>query len=133
MHRHNAKTAIWLTAVVLVCAGFIGLACYADKAEAHAVSAGFEPTDALLACIRSYEGAYTTDTGNGYYGAYQFDTRTWISAIGPIGNDHFRHWGSPRTAYAHQAHPMIQDEAARNTIRARGLQPWPTPNRRCPR
>lgn len=31
----------------------------------------------VLACIRSYEGSNTSNTGNGYYGAYQFDLLTW--------------------------------------------------------
>ena len=30
-----------------------------------------------LARLRSCEGSYTSDTGNGYYGAYQFDKSTW--------------------------------------------------------
>lgn len=75
---------------------------------------------ALLACIRSYEqGAdgYATDTGNGYYGAYQFTLATW-SAVGGTGNP------------AH-ASPAEQDDRAWALYLARGLAPWPTPSRRC--
>lgn len=76
--------------------------------------------DDLLACIRSYEqGAdgYATDTGNGYYGAYQFDYATWQS-VGGTGNP------------AH-ASPAEQDERAWALYLRRGLAPWPTPARRC--
>ena len=74
----------------------------------------------LLACIRAYEqgeDGYATDTGNGYYGAYQFDLPTWQS-VGGTGNP------------AH-ASPAEQDARAAMLIDRRGLAPWPTPNRRC--
>jgi len=35
------------------------------------------------ACIRSHEGWWTANTGNGYYGAYQFLASTWRSVGGP--------------------------------------------------
>ena len=76
--------------------------------------------EALLACIRSYEqgaAGYATDTGNGFYGAYQFDLPTWRS-VGGSGNP------------AH-ASPAEQDMRAGLLIDRRGLQPWPTPSRRC--
>lgn len=76
--------------------------------------------DAILACIRSYEqGAegYATDTGNGYFGAYQFDLQTWRS-VGGSGNP------------AH-ASPTEQDARAWALYQSRGLAPWPTPARRC--
>lgn len=46
------------------------------------------------ACIRSYEGWWTANTGNGYYGAYQFLLSTW-RAVGGKG-------------YPHQASPSEQ-------------------------
>lgn len=81
---------------------------------------GSSTREALLACIRSYEqGAdgYATDTGNGHYGAYQFDLSTWRS-VGGTGNP------------AH-ASPAEQDARAWALYLSRGLQPWPTPSRRC--
>lgn len=75
---------------------------------------------AVLACIRSYEqgsAGYATDTGNGFYGAYQFDMPTWRS-VGGSGNP------------AH-ASPAEQDDRAWALYLARGLQPWPTPAKRC--
>jgi hypothetical protein len=54
-------------------------------------------------------GNYQTNTGNGYYGAYQFSTSTWNS------------WntGYPR---ADLAPPEVQDlTIVKNTIRAGGI------------
>lgn len=76
--------------------------------------------DVLLACIRSYEqggAGYATDTGNGFYGAYQFDLPTWRS-VGGAGNP----------AHASAAE---QDARAWALYQSRGLAPWPTPARRC--
>lgn len=56
-------------------------------------------------------GRYNTDTGNGYYGAYQFDRRTWRS-VGGTGNP------------AH-ASPAEQDMRAQLLYSRRGRAPWP--------
>ena len=65
-----------------------------------------------LARLRSCEGSYTSNTGNGYYGAYQFDKRTW-------GN-----YGGYELAS--DAPAAVQDEKAWQTYKARGWKPWPT-------
>lgn len=65
-----------------------------------------------LARLRSCEGSYTSNTGNGYYGAYQFDKQTW----GKYGG----------YEVASDAPPSVQDEKAWQTYKARGWQPWPT-------
>lgn len=65
-----------------------------------------------LARLRSCEGSYKSNTGNGYYGAYQFDKRTW-------GN-----YGGYELAS--DAPDYVQDEKAWQTYKARGWQPWPT-------
>ena len=65
-----------------------------------------------LARLRSCEGSYTSNTGNGYYGAYQFDKRTW-------GN-----YGGYELAS--DAPAAVQYEKAWQTYKARGWQPWPT-------
>lgn len=65
-----------------------------------------------LARLRSCEGSYTSNTGNGYYGAYQFDIQTW----GGYG-------GFPNAA---AAPPAVQDEKAWLTYQRRGWQPWPS-------
>lgn len=69
-----------------------------------------------LAKLRSCEGGYTSNTGNGYYGAYQFDVRTW-------GN-----YGG--YANASLAPPEVQDQKAWLTYQSRGWQPWPACSKR---
>jgi len=69
---------------------------------------GFE---AALASLRSCEGAYSSNTGNGYYGAYQFDKATW--------NGYGGH------ELASDAPPLVQDQKAKETYMRRGWSPWP--------
>ena len=59
---------------------------------------------------------YRANTGNGYYGAYQFDLSTW-QANGFSG-------------YPHQASPQTQDQAAQVLYSRRGWQPWPVCSQR---
>jgi hypothetical protein len=63
----------------------------------------------LRACESS--GNYATNTGNGFYGAYQFDVQTW------------RGLGYP--GVASQATPAVQDQAAQRLYQSRGWEPWP--------
>ena len=56
-------------------------------------------------------GNYADNTGNGFYGAYQFDYGTW----GGYGG----------YATADQAPPAVQDAKAQATQAARGWYPWP--------
>ncbi|MBX6388345.1 MAG: transglycosylase family protein [Frankia sp.] len=56
-------------------------------------------------------GNYSINTGNGYYGAYQFDRRTW-QGLGYSG-------------LPHEAPPAVQDEAAYKLYNSRGWSPWP--------
>jgi hypothetical protein len=66
----------------------------------------------LAARIRAREsgGNYGANTGNGYYGAYQFDRGTW----GGYGG----------YATADQAPPEVQDAKFQETYAARGCSPW---------
>lgn len=66
---------------------------------------------ALRFCESNGSGGYRANTGNGYYGAYQFDLRTWR--------------GLGYSGYPHHASPATQDEAARQLYASRGRQPWP--------
>ena len=65
-----------------------------------------------LARLRSCEGSYISDTGNGYYGAYQFDKSTWSN---------FGGYNNPA-----QAPADVQDQKAWETYKRRGWQPWPS-------
>lgn len=71
--------------------------------------------DGALARLRSCEGSYSSNTGNGYYGAYQFDIGTW-GGYGGYSN-------------AAQAPPAVQDQKAWETYQSRGWSPWPTCSR----
>jgi hypothetical protein len=55
-------------------------------------------------------GRYTANSGNGYYGAYQFSPGTWRSVGG--------------TGLPHQASPSEQDYRALYLYRMRGWTPW---------
>ena len=67
----------------------------------------------LLARIRMREsgGNYAENTGNGYYGAYQFTPGTWASVGGS---------GLPSSAS-----PAEQDMRAQMLMNQRGCSPWP--------
>ncbi|MGH9066746.1 MAG: transglycosylase family protein [Acidimicrobiales bacterium] len=56
-------------------------------------------------------GNYATDTGNGYYGAYQFSAATWHS-LGYAG-------------LPSQASPAVQDQAAARLQARSGWDQWP--------
>jgi hypothetical protein len=75
-------------------------------------------TDDVWAKLRRCEagGNYTRNSGNGYYGAYQFSAATWRG----LG-----YQGLP-----HQAPPEVQDEAARKLQRRSGWGQWPACSRR---
>lgn len=54
---------------------------------------------------------YRANTGNGFYGAYQFELATWRS--------------NGFSGYPHEASPATQDQAAQLLFSRRGWQPWP--------
>lgn len=71
------------------------------------------PHASHLASIRSCEsgGNYSINTGNGFYGAYQFTLSTWISVGG--------------SGYPHEASKLEQDYRAALLLNASGSSPWP--------
>lgn len=89
-------------------AGALALAC----AVLAPAPASADPPAADWARLRMCESTdrYPTNTGNGYYGAYQFDLPTWRSVGG--------------TGYPHRASPAEQDHRALYLYRMRGWQPW---------
>jgi resuscitation-promoting factor RpfA len=76
------------------------------------------PTGDAWARLRQCEsgGRYNINTGNGFYGAYQFHPRTW------------RGLGYP--GLPHQAPPEMQDDAARKLQARSGWGQWPACSRR---
>jgi hypothetical protein len=74
--------------------------------------------DDVWAKLRKCEagGVYTRNSGNGYYGAYQFAAGTWRSLGYP---------GLP-----HEAPPEMQDEAAKRLQARGGWGQWPACSRR---
>ncbi len=61
-------------------------------------------------------GRYNINTGNGFFGAYQFLKSTW-NRLGYPG-------------YPHQATPAVQDEAAQKLQARSGWGQWPACSRR---
>ena len=58
-------------------------------------------------------GNYGINTGNGYYGAYQFAAGTWLG----VG-------GGKYARYAHQAPKFAQDHMAYRLFKQQGWGPW---------
>jgi hypothetical protein len=77
--------------------------------EPEPVSTGLD-WPALRECEAGHLG-YSANTGNGYYGAYQFDLTTWQGVGG--------------TGYPHLASPAEQDMRAQILYDERGASPWP--------
>lgn len=79
-----------------------------------------EPTAEQWAELRHCEAReqYDIASGNGYYGAYQFDLTTWVGVGGS---------GSPALAPVEE-----QDARARYLFALRGSQPWPVCGRYLP-
>lgn len=75
--------------------------------------AGADPSADTWYKLRMCESSnnYSINTGNGYYGAYQFDVTTWHGVGG--------------SGYPHEASPAEQDYRALVLYRMRGWQPWP--------
>ena len=96
---------------------FLAIACTAATVVTSAVfftagSASADPSADDWYQLRMCESTnrYDINTGNGYYGAYQFDQSTWESVGG--------------TGQPHQASPAEQDYRALILYRERGWEPW---------
>ena len=83
----------------------------APRVQAQLVSTGGVSDILARTKMRESGGNYATNTGNGYYGAYQFDLQTWRSVGGS---------GLPSAAS-----PAEQDMRAQMLHSQRGCQPWP--------
>lgn len=87
---------------------------------AHAASPIPTYLRSKFACLRRLESGsnYAEDTGNGYFGAYQFGPTTWSGVGGP-----------PELPSA--APPQLQDRLAYRLYKMRGGAPWPHTAWRC--
>ena len=131
IHPLNRATLLWLAAAITLTSLVLLVVLWA--APAHA-SVGFEPTDAVLACIRRIESHdnYRID-GRTYDGAYQANRAFALAYSAGIPAEMWESTGSDRSSPTWTWAPAVQDEMARAGLRSRGLQPWPTPRRRCNR
>jgi len=84
-------------------------AAEAETGQAAAAGAAPGHLRAIAACESG--GNYSTNTGNGFYGAYQFTQETWAS-VGGTGN--------PAAAS-----PAEQDKRAAMLYAQQGSSPWP--------
>ena len=102
---HDAQAAETLTAIA---------ALYAEQQAAQASSSSGGACGGALECIAACEsgGNYSTNTGNGYYGAYQFSQSTW-NAVGGSG-------------VPSDASPEEQDMRAQMLYESQGSSPWPS-------
>ena len=109
-HAKPSKAAPVLAAAGLS-ASFIAADAAMVATSASAASASASDSD--LAKLRSCEsgGNYSINTGNGYYGAYQFALQTWHS-LGYAGRPD-------------QASPATQDAAVRQLQARSGWGQWP--------
>ena len=74
-------------------------------------------------CIHRYEGAWTSNTGNGYYGGLQMD----VPFQARYGGDFLARWGT-----ADNWPVWAQIQAAADAYRSgRGFTPWPNTARAC--
>jgi hypothetical protein len=105
--RRKVTTVATGTAVVLAL----------DLAGAATANAHDRSFPTMLRELRECESGnnYSINTGNGYYGAYQFNLQTWRGVGG--------------TGYPHQNPPHVQDEMATRLYEQRGWQPWPSCSR----
>ena len=74
------------------------------------------------ACVKSQEGAWTSNTGNGYYGGFQAD----MDFQRAYGAEYLKRKGT-----ANNWLPIEQIHMAYRGWRARGWHPWPNTAREC--
>lgn len=97
------------------------------KGKRRAAVRPVEPTPERLACIRWWESRDrydAVDRRGRHFGAYQFTLPTWRG----VARRHRPDLADVRPDFAAAAD---QDDMASRLLRERGLQPWPTPRRRC--
>ena len=112
--RHAKPSRTKATTVATGTAAVLAL----DVTGATPASAHDRSFDTMLNQLAQCEsgGDYSINTGNGYYGAFQFNLQTWRS-VGGAG-------------YPHQNPPNVQKEMATRLYESRGWGPWPSCSRK---
>ena len=95
-------------------AAFLAVTDLPGPGESSAHTRPPATSSADLAALRDCEsgGDYSANSGNGYYGAYQFTPETWASVGGS---------GLPS-----EASPAEQDMRAQMLLEQSGTSPWPS-------
>jgi len=75
-----------------------------------------------LLCIHRYEGAWTANTGNGFYGGLQMN---W-DFMRTYGREFLSRYGT-----ADRWPPSVQIQVALRAWHSRGFNPWPNTRRIC--
>lgn len=107
--------------------------CYTHRLIIRKHAARIERIDALLSpidwlynaflCIHRYEGSWTSNTGNGYYGGLQMD----YGFMRDYGSEYVKKWGT-----ADNWPVWAQIDAARQAYNSgRRFTPWPNTARAC--
>lgn len=96
----------------------------ATDTRSYSSSGGTEALSQAWACIADAEsgGNPATNTGNGYYGEFQFSQSTWNSLMGQMGLDYAR---------ADLAPSSVQYQAAQRLQAESGWSQWPETSRAC--
>lgn len=96
-------------------------------AQRPAVRGSSSSLGSVGACIRWHESGdnYSANTGNGYYGAWQFLPSTWNEAMTTLG---FPAYANGR---ADLAPPWLQNQAAVWLHSTDGWNPWPQTSVMC--
>jgi len=129
--RRGSRTALAVSvAASVVAIAFGAVALRADDVPVDEIALGEPgqfavPDDNGWAMLRGCEstGDYGIDTGNTFYGAYQFTRAHWRATANAVGLDAVGDMNPAR------AEPFVQDAIADALYRARGLDPWPVCDR----
>jgi hypothetical protein len=95
----------------------------AAKPQAQTQTQSSGPANGFLACVRQREshGQYNINTGNGYYGAYQFSQSTWNNTASHAGR------GDLVGRAPSSVSPADQDAMAAHLYGWQGRSPWAGP------
>lgn len=77
---------------------------------------------AAFLCIHRHEGAWNSNTGNGYFGGLQMD----VDFERAYGQPFLEMWG-----HAHRWPAYVQLAVAMRAYKVRGFAPWPNTRRMC--